>query len=94
MSGLAKPRWMAVVMVMVVIALSSTALAENITITGEVNDNYQLIADGQIYEIADTPVGNELAENHISEKVKVVGVVQENDDLKIITVASYQVLAE
>ncbi len=94
MSRLLNVRNMAVVMVMLVIALSSTAMADNITVTGEVNDNYQLIADGQIYEIADTPVGNELAENHISEKVKVVGTVQDSDDLKIITVVSYQVLAE
>ena len=94
MSALVKPGRMAVLLVMVVIAFSSTALADNITVTGEVNDNYQLVADGQVYEIADTPMGNELAENHISAKVKVVGTVQESDDLKIITIASYQVLAE
>lgn len=94
MSRLAKIRWMAVFMVVSMILLSSTAFAGNVTLTGEVNDNYQLVTDGQVYEIADTPEGNDLAENHVSEKVKVVGTLQDSDDLKILTVVSYEVLPE
>lgn len=90
----AKIKWLSIVSVMIVALLASTAMAGTVSLTGEVNDNYQLVTDGQVYEIADTPEGNDLAENHISEKVKVVGTVQESEDLKIITVASYQVIAE
>ena len=90
----AKIKWLSIVPVMIVALLASTAMAGTVSLTGEVNDNYQLVTDGQVYEIADTPEGNDLAENHISEKVKVVGTVQESEDLKIITVASYQVIAE
>ena len=90
----AKIKWLSIVSVMIVALLASTAMAGTVSLTGEVNDNYQLVTDGQVYEIADTPEGNDLAENHISEKVKVVGTVQESEDLKIITVVSYQVIAE
>ncbi len=70
------------------------AAAAEKTITGEINDNYQLVADGQIYEIADTPEGNELAEMHSNAKVKVKCNVETRDDMKIITVISYQVISE
>ena len=95
MLRLSKLNWFRAIMVIAVFAaLAGTAIADTVTITGEVNDNYQIVANGQIYEIADTPEGNELAENHISAKVKVVGMVQETEDIKIITVVSYEVLAE
>lgn len=62
-------------------------------ITGEVNDSYQVVADdGLIYEVADTEKGNELVLNHIGEKVKVTGEVEEEDDVKILTVAAFEVL--
>ena len=70
------------------------ALAAEVTITGEVNDNYQIVADGQIYEIADTEKGNDLAENYISAKVQVQGTIDEENDMKIITVTSFKVLSD
>lgn len=73
---------------------TASALAGQITLVGEVNDNYQLVADGQIYEIADTPVGNELAENFISSKVKVTGTVEEKNEMKTLTVEKYEVVME
>jgi hypothetical protein len=85
-------KWIVATMVLVLVA--APVLAASVTITGEVNDNYQVVADDQIYEIADTPEGNELAENHISEKVEVVGSVQDNEDLKILTVVSYKILSD
>ena len=46
---------------MVSMFLSTNVLAEEITIKGEVNDNYQIVTeDGQIYEVADTDKGNEV----------------------------------
>lgn len=72
----------------------SAALAAEKTLVGKVNDNYQLVTTDQVYEIADTAEGNELAENHISAKVKVTGTLEERDGMKIITVTNYQVLSE
>ncbi|MCB2146333.1 MAG: hypothetical protein KQI81_07640 [Deltaproteobacteria bacterium] len=66
-----------------------------VTIQGEVNDSYQIVdSDGQVYEIADTAKGNDLVENHIGEKAKVVGTVQQDQDVKIITITSFEILAE
>ena len=88
----------AMTMLILILAVAAlwvtTAVASDVTLVGEVNDNYQIMADGQVYEIADTPAGNELAENHISEKVKVTGTLEERDDMKIITVISYELVAE
>jgi hypothetical protein len=70
------------------------ALAGQVTLVGEVNDNYQLVANGQIYEIADTPKGNDLAENYISAKVKVTGSVEDSNDMQTLTVVSFEVLPE
>lgn len=70
------------------------AMAAEVSLIGEVNDNYQLVANGQIYEIADTPKGNELAENYISAKVKVTGSVEESNDMKTLTVVAFEVMPE
>lgn len=70
------------------------ALAGQKTLVGEINDNYQLVVGDQTYDIADTAEGNDLAENHINEKVQVTGTVEERDDIKIITIVSFKVLNE
>ncbi|WP_319405917.1 hypothetical protein [uncultured Desulfosarcina sp.] len=77
-------------------AIPFAALAsEAVTIQGEVNDSYQIVdSNGQVYEIADTVQGNDLVENHIGEKAKVVGTVQTEEDLKILTVTKFEILAE
>ena len=74
---------------------SGNVLAEQITITGEVNDNYQIVSsDGQIYEVADTEKGNEVVINLISQTVKVTGTVTEADGVKTIAITSYEVIGE
>ena len=72
----------------------STCWAEEVTIVGEVNDTQQIVADKQIYEVAENELGNDLIFNFISEKVKVTGFVTEKDDMKIITVTSFEVVPE
>lgn len=95
MKNLRMVKWIPAVMILLFLApCAATVLAAEVSIIGEVNDNYQIVSNGQIYEIADTPEGNELAENHISAKVKVTGNVEERDEMKIITVSGYQLLAE
>jgi hypothetical protein len=59
-----------------------------------VNDTYQIVADGQIYDVANTPMGDDLVMNYIAEKVKVSGTVEEKEDMKIITVKSFKVVPE
>ena len=79
---------------LVVFCVAAPAFAAEMTLIGEVNDNYQLESDGQVYEIADTPKGNEMAENFISTKVKVTGTVEEKDNVKTITVVNFEVMPE
>jgi len=62
-------------------------------IEGEINDSFQLVDDnGQTYEIAETSQGNELAENYVGEKVKVTGTIQEDGEIKIISVTTFSVI--
>ena len=77
-------------------AIPLAAMAsEPVTIQGEVNDSYQIVdSNGQVYEIAETEKGNDLVENHIGEKAKVVGTVQQDQDVKTITVTAFEILAE
>ena len=73
---------------------SYIVFATEITIVGEVNDTHQIIADGQIYDVAVTPKGDDLVMNYIAVKVMVKGKVVEKEDQKIITVTSFKVVPE
>ncbi len=75
-------------------SVSAATAATEVTLVGEVNDNYQLYAGGKIYEVADTPAGNEMVTKYISEKVEVVGSVEEKGDDLILTVRSFKVVPE
>ena len=71
--------------------------AADTTITGEVDDQYQIYStDGDIYVIADTETGTQLATEHINEMVEVVGQVDysEEDDMKVITVKKYKIIPQ
>jgi len=69
--------------------------ADSVNIEGEVGDNYQIVAnDGQVYEIADTTQGNDLAEHYLGEKVKVTGTVEKDGDVQVITVMSFEAVAK
>ena len=90
-----KRRFVVVIIVLVTICLLvSPAIAKRLTLVGEVNDNYQIVADNQIYEVDDTPVGDDLVRNYMAFRVKVIGVLKEKDDLKIVTVESFEVVGE
>ena len=85
--------------IIVAIMLTMVPLAgmamEVTTIEREINDNYQIVSsDGQVYEVAENPEGNDLVENHIAKKVKVTGTVTQEGELIIITVASFQIMEE
>ena len=70
------------------------AFAAEITIIGEGNYFYQIMANGQIYEVANTAMGDQLVVNHMAEKVEVTGTVEKKGDLKIITVKSFKVVPQ
>ncbi len=79
-----------------VLMLAAPVLAAEVemTIIGEVNDSYQIVTDqGDVYEVADTDVGNDLL-NNIGKKVEITGTVADEEGVKTITVASYLVLEE
>ena len=68
--------------------------SDEVTIIGEVNDTHQIVADNQIYEVAENALGDDLVYNYISVRVRVTGFVTEKDDMKIITVKSFEVVPE
>ena len=78
----------------VVVLLSRPAIAAEITIVGEVNDTFQILSNGVIYEVEDSLSGDDLVINHIGEKVKVIGTLREEDGMKIIKVKSFRVVEE
>ena len=54
---------------------SYTALADEVTITGEINEQYELVSseDGSVYRIAEGEAGEKLLDEHRGDKVRVVG---------------------
>jgi hypothetical protein len=85
-----------VVLCTILLVISAPVMSESkqVTIIGEINDAYQIVAkDGNIYEIGDTAVGNELL-TFIGFVAEVTGTVEEEDDVKVIYVAAYKILEE
>jgi cell division protein FtsL len=91
-----KMNWVLVVTMALIMFIPLVSMAsEAMTVEGEVNDNFQIVdANGQVFEVADTTQGNDLVENHIGEKAKVVGTVEQDQEVKIITITSFEILAE
>ena len=83
-----------VILSIVVWMFTSPALAEMVTLVGEVNDNQEIVTEGQIYRVGDSAVGDDLALNYISQRVKVIGRIAEDDEGKIIIVESFEVVDE
>ena len=80
--------------IIILVAAIVPAMAGEVTLIGQVNDNYQLVANGQVYEIADTPSGKELAEDYIDAKVKVTGTIEEINEMKTIAVKKFELIPE
>jgi hypothetical protein len=73
---------------------SFPALADKVTLFGEVNDNQEIVAEDQIYTVGDSAVGDDLVLNYISQRVKVVGRIVEGEEGKIIIVEFFEVVEE
>jgi hypothetical protein len=70
------------------------AQGEPVTLVGEINDTYQLVANGRIYDIAETAEGDDLVRNYVSVKVKVTGLLQKGEEIDIVTVRTFEVVDE
>jgi len=83
------------VAVFLVALFSGIALAsENVTIEGFISDTSQIITDqDEAYDIGDTEKGQELLDM-VGKKVKVTGSVEEQDGIKTINVAAFEVIEE
>ncbi len=77
----------------IVVFLSGIAFSEEeITITGKVNDSYQIAADdGRVYEIGITEKGDEVIDL-VDKRIKATGIVEESEGEKIINITSYEVI--
>ncbi|MGB2928661.1 MAG: hypothetical protein WBB70_07095 [Desulfobacterales bacterium] len=77
----------------VTLVLSVQAFAAEITVTGKINDMYQIVTDkGDVYELADTDLASEMLEN-VGQTVKVTGtLVEEDEGVKTIRVSDYEIV--
>ena len=83
-----------IIMLAAIFLLASPTMAERLTLVGEVNDNHQIVADNEIYDVDDNAMGDDLVLNYIAQKVKVVGQLRESEESKIIIVESFEVVGE
>ena len=80
--------------VVLVCLLCASAAATEITLVGQVNDSYQFVADGEVFEVEDNELGVDLMVNHNGQKVRVVGTLAEKEGVRLIIVESFQLLEE
>ena len=68
------------------------AAGEEVSITGTINEEMQLVSDSGIpYDIGDNEKGNEVMEL-VGKKVSVKGTVMEADGIKIISINAFDVI--
>lgn len=82
------------VILAIVCMLVSPAAAVKLTLIGEVNDNQQIVADDEIYEVDNNAAGDDLVINYVGQKVKVFGLLRETRQHKIIKVESFEIVEE
>lgn len=65
---------------------------QELMVTGTINNANQIVAkDGQIFDVADTKEGKELA-THVGMNVQVKGTVLESEGKKQISVSAYEII--
>ena len=77
------------------LSIPAGALSNPVTIIGEITEEFQIIAeDGTVYEVGDTPEGDDLL-THIGLVAEVIGTVQEDKEgVKVMYVASFKILSD
>ncbi len=79
--------------VLIIGSLSAPAF-DVVTIVGEVNGSNQIIAEGEVYEVDDTPQGDDLVKNYIGQKVKVTGKLRIEGDMRVLEVTIFVIFKE
>ena len=81
---------LAAIVFVAVLCVSLSALAA--TVTGIVNDEFQIVADdGKTYEVGLTPLGDEVL-GYVGSRVRVDGNILQEEGKEIIEIVSYEVL--
>jgi len=94
MNNIAKKTLYAFVAVLIAMVSALAFATEDVSITGTVNENYQIIDDsGAIYEVEENEKGDELLKL-IGKKVQVIGTLIDADGILVISVASYTIIEE
>jgi hypothetical protein len=78
------------------IVLSSGVVfsADTDTVIGTVNNAYQIVTEeGEIYEIAENEIGDQLV-HLVGKIVRATGIVRKMEEGKMIIVMSYEILGE
>ena len=77
----------------IALILSVQVFAAEITVTGTINDMYQVVTDtGEIYEVADNDMGSEMLD-FMGQTVKITGTLIEGDGgIKTILVNQYEII--
>ena len=70
----------------------SSLPAAEVTIVGEVNQTNQIVVNDIVFEVDDTPEGDNLVTNFIGQRVKVTGNLIIDGDMRIIAVKSFEVV--
>lgn len=90
-----KSKWIArgtIFVLSLALMFSGQVFADEVTIVGKVNDNYQIVTeDSTVYEVAETEMGMDLL-NHVDKTVKVTGTIVEEEGVRIITVTFFEVI--
>ncbi|MBT8341394.1 MAG: hypothetical protein HKP58_05055 [Desulfatitalea sp.] len=95
MKGYNKKRLAVTVLVMIFSMMAVPVFAGQVTLTGMVTDDFQVIDDhGQSYDIAETAKGEEMVEKAAGKTVKVTGTLEEDGDMRTLVVASFTIVAE
>ena len=78
--------------VLLVLCMAAPVMAFEVTITGEVTEDYQIITNnGEVYDIGEGDQGDALMEN-VGKLVEVTGILTEEDGIKTITVTHFNVV--
>ena len=75
-----------------IIGAFSVMAFDIVTIVGEVNSSNQIIAEDEIYEVDDTPQGDDLVKNYVGQKVKVTGKLRIEGDMRVLDVTKFEVV--
>jgi len=90
-----RARFLALGVLSIAALLAARAIpSEMLTIVGTVNGDFQIVTeDGQVYEVAENKLGDEVV-NLVRKKVRVKGRVEAEKGEKVITITAFELVGE